>query len=241
MIIFILVLQLVTFVGLVYAFRRFLNKQLTGEVSRLKKLQEEYLTRDEELRKELDEAKRTKEAEINDAKAQAQEIIINAKKEAADMIENARFEAKAQAEAIVRSAEEEMSKRNRQIDAEVKEKVRKLFDVIVSHLFTDDEFYDFRQGLIKSALSAVPDETTQSVSVESVEVVVSEELSGINRELLHGVVKRHWGESVKIEFLINENIGEGVLLRAGGVEVDGTLKNRVNHIINRLDQKSLVS
>ena len=233
MLIQLLVIQIVTFVAIIFLLRFLFSRHLKAALDRLNNLHEENLAKEEELNEELKRAKEESQVEIERGKVEAERIIEDGKKEAARMRLSLEEEAKAQAAKIVAMGKVEAEKMKESLVKDMQGQSVELASRMISELLIDADKvalqYQFANEIIEE-ISRLPKEQF-SVQSKEIKVTSSYPLLERQREELKKVLSVKLGRAPEIKEEIDPKLIGGLILNIGGMVIDGTLKNKLQRII----------
>jgi F-type H+-transporting ATPase subunit b len=229
MLIQLLIIQIITFIALIFVLRFLSMRHLTVALNRLNALYDENLRRETQLTEELKRAQEEKEAEIRKGKEEAGALIEEAKKEAIKLRLKLEEEAKANVEKIIAQAKEETERLKEKLKQEIQNQSLDLAMKMIEQTFTEKDKEDLQHQFITEIIDEIAklsqDEFT--VSADKVKVVSSYPLEGGQREKLKRVLEERLGFSPILEETVNKELISGLTLEIGGLVIDGSLRNRL--------------
>jgi len=236
MLIQLLILQIITFIGVVFLLRFLFSNHLKSALSRLNMLHEENLAKEEELNAELKRAKEESQAQVQQGKEEAELIIEEANKEATRMRLDQEVQAKAQVEKILAEAKIEAEKLKvsviKDIQAQSVELASKLIEELLTEIDKAALQYEFANSIIQE-ISRLPQEQF-SIKSSQAKVTSSFPLLERQRQELKHVLSDKMGSQVELIEELNVKLIGGLTVEAGGMIIDGTLKNKLKRIIAHL-------
>ncbi len=238
MLIQLLAVQIITFVGVVFLLRFLFTRQLKVALLRLNTLHEENLAKEEQLNEELRRAKEESQAQIQQGKEEAELIIEEAGKEANRRRLSMEEQAKAQVEKIIAEGHIEAQKFKAGIIKDAQAQSVELATRLIAELLTETDKialqYEFANAIIQE-IAHLPKEQFNVESSE-VKVISSFPLLDRQRDELRKVLSDKIGGSVKLTEQIDPKLIGGLIIEAGGMVIDGTLKNKLQRIIPHLKE-----
>ncbi|MDD5464731.1 MAG: F0F1 ATP synthase subunit delta [Candidatus Omnitrophica bacterium] len=236
MLIHLLILQFVTFIGIIFLLRFLFARQLKSALERLNILHEENLAKEEELKEELRRAKEESQMQIQQGKDEADLIIEEAGKEAQRIRMNMEAQAKQQADKIVSDGHLEVEKLKVSVIKDIQAQSVELASRMIAQLLTETDKialqYEFANGVIEE-ISRLPKEQF-NVQGNQVKVVSSFLLLDRQKEALKRVLAQKTGKEIEINEKIDPKLIGGLTVELGGMVIDGTLKNKLQRIIPHL-------
>jgi F-type H+-transporting ATPase subunit b len=233
MLIQLLIIQILTFIGLLFLLKYIFSRNLETALNRLNALHEENLAKEAQLTEELKRARAEREAEVLRGKQEANAIIEEAKGEVLKVRQKGEEEARAQAVRIVAAAKKETDELHNNLFNLIRLQALELSLKIIEETFTDKNKEYVQHQFISEIIEEIaklPKEKF-TVSAEKVKVVSSFPLEDKQRQELKRVLEEKLGRKVTLEETIDKALISGLTLDIGGLVIDGTIKNRFNKII----------
>lgn len=236
MLIPLLILQVVTFAGIVILLRFLFSHHLKSALDRLNVLHEENLAKEEELTEELRRAKEESQAQIQQGKVEAEQIIEEANKEAQRIRMNMQEEAKVQADKIVAAGRLDAEKLKESVIKDVQSRSVELASRMIAQLLTETEKialqYEFAKDIIEE-ISRLPREQFNAPGNQA-KVVSSFPLLDRQKDQIRSVLAEVTGKEIELNQVIDPNIIGGLIVEMGGMVIDGTLKSKLQRVITQL-------
>ena len=233
MLVQLVIIQIFTFVAILFLLRFLFSRHLKVALDRLNTLHEENLAKEEELNEELRRAKEESRIEVERGREEAERIIADTKQEANRLRQNLGEEAKVQAAKIITMGKVEAEKLKESVSKEMQGQSVELALRIISELLIDADKvalqYQFANEIIEE-ISRLPKEQF-NVQSKEIKVTSSYPLLERQREELKKVLGEKLGGGLEIKEEIDQKLIGGLILNIGGMVIDGTLKNKLQRII----------
>jgi len=238
MIIQLLLIQVFTFVGLIFVLRFLFYRQLSSALGRLKHLHEENLQREEELKKELEIARQEKETELAKAKEEAAQIIKEAKGKAEAASGLAQQQAKQEVEKIIERAKLDSKKFENEIIAKSQEQAIDLSVSMLKFTFGQQEKQALQHELIVELIEEIERLPAEKFTVKAKQAKVTSAftLNKEEKEKLAQVLSLKAGVAVELEELNDPEVIMGLVIEMGGFTIDGSLRNKLKKVIPYLKE-----
>lgn len=235
-----ILLQVITFVVIILILRFLFGTQLKLALGRLQTLHQESLEKEDILNKELEKAKVQAQNEIARSKEEAKSIVGAARSDAAKIAEEAREDAQAQIKKALAEAEEKARRIEGDILATAEKKAVSLVQELFAYLFTPKGQEAVHTQLIDELIDELEkvDPARLNVKVEKAEVLTSVPLSADEKKRIRQILVSKVGSELSLEEKVDTSLIMGVMIRLGGLVVDGSFKNRLNKALAILRQKS---
>ncbi len=237
MLVQLLIIQFITFVGIIFLLRYLFSNHLKSALARLNTLHEENLTKEGELNEELKRAKEESLAQIQQGKAEAALIIEEANKEGQRIRINMDEQAKLQATEIVANGRIEVEKIKTSVIKDIQAQSVELASKMIAELLTETDKialqYEFANGIIQE-ISRLPKEQFNMQGSPVVKVTSSYLLLDRQRDEIKRVLAEKTGKEIELNEKIDSSLIGGLTLEMGGMVIDGTLKNKLQRVIPHL-------
>jgi len=237
MLIQLLIIQIITFVGIIFLLKYLFSRHLKSALERLNILHEENLAKEEELNEELKRAKEESQAQIKQGKIEAELIIEEASKEAQRMRMKTEEQSKIQAGEIVAAGHLEVEKLKISVIKDIQGQSIELASKMIAQLLTETDKialqYEFANGIIKE-ISALPKEQFNMQGNKEVKITSSFPLLDRQRDEIKNILAQKIGKEIELNQQLDPKLIGGLILEIGGMVIDGTLKNKLQRIIPHL-------
>jgi F0F1-type ATP synthase membrane subunit b/b' len=225
-----IVIILILFVGMVMFLQKFFNREVTSATTHLDTLLSETAAKEEEIKKQFEDAKR-----------QSQEIISNAQKDAALQKENVLksaaeekvkilAEAQAKADEVIKQADNARLALLNELEAKISEgAVIKAQDLLVKVL-PDDFRKEVHARWVKDVTSngfAELDRLRVPQGISEVKVVSAFRLTDPQREELKSKLKEKLGFEFNLREEDDASLICGVVVNIGSLILDGSLRFKI--------------
>jgi len=236
MLIRLLILQVITFIGIILFLRFLFARHLKSALERLDILHEENLAKEEELKEELRRAKEESQAQIQQGKKEAALIVEGAGKDAQRTRMDIEEQAKQQAGKIISAGRLEVEKLKVDVIKDIQVQSVELASRMIAELLTETDKitlqYEFANGIIEE-ISRLPKEQF-NMRGNQVKVVSSFPLLQRQRDEIKRVLAEKVGRELELNEQIDLKLIGGLTVELGGLVIDGTLKNKLQRIIPQL-------
>lgn len=231
-----IIIQVVTFLALIIVLRILFYGQLDSALKRLKRLYEENLTREEELKKKIEDVALEREKELLKTRELAAAIIKDAKEKAEKALEDAVSRAKDESKRVLGHAEGESEKMKDNMMARVHDKAIEMSVEMLKAALTGQG----KEALQHDLLSELIDEIkkvakekftvkTKRVTVLSAQALKADELTKIAH-----ILKDKMGGAVDIDESVDKDIIAGLIIKIGSLTIDGSIRNKLGKVIPHL-------
>jgi len=235
MLIQLLILQIVTFVGIIFLLRFLFSRHLNSALTRLNALHEENLAKEEELNEELRRAKEESQAQIQQGKLEAEQIMEEAIKEANRMRLNMEEQAKKQVEKIIIDGHADAEKLKVALVKETRSKSVELASRIIAELLTETDKITLQYELANEIITEIARLDQSQFSMPSPKATVTSSFPLLERQMteLKKMLSEKIGQPVELTEKTDLSLIGGLTVETGGMLIDGSLKNKLQKIAGR--------
>ena len=239
MLIQLLVLQIVTFAGIIFVLRFLFYRQLNSSLSRLKDLYEENLIKENRLKEELERAKQVSLSEIEKGKQQGESVVEAAKKEAEELRINLKEQAKQEAQKIIVQGKEDLEKTKIHQMAEIEDKAIALSLQMIKYAFTQQGKENLHHLLIEELIRDLRaiDKNSLVVTTHQLKIITPFPLNAREREEIKQILAEKIGSDIALEERIDHELITGLMIQVGELVIDGSFKTKLKKIIPYLKKE----
>lgn len=239
MVVWLILIQLVTFVVIILVLRLLFGTQLKSALNRLQILQQESMEKEEILNKEIERARTQSQNEIARSKEEARLIIEAAKKKSEKIQQEASERSDIQCQKALADAVEKAKRRESEILSQVEAKAVALADELIRQIFTAKSQEAFHHQLIDDLLEEMEkiDPVRLTSEAVSAEVLTPLPLSQEEGGRLSALLNSKINHPISLEIKIDESLVMGLVIRLGGLVVDGSFRNKLDKILTQIKQR----
>lgn len=227
------VLQVLTFAGLLVALRLLFTRQLNTALQRLQALQEEALVKESQLKDELHRAQQERAAEVERGRGEARLLVEAAQRDAETARANAETQAKREAEKILTRGKAELEKIRVNLSSAIETDAMALSTEMIRHTLTHANTAEFQHQVLGELIGEISalgkdrfsDTATQAI-VTSAFALTADERSALRRALSEKL-----GADVALEERLDPELITGLVIHIGSLVIDGSLRNRLQRAI----------
>ena len=236
-------LQITTVAGLIFALRMLFARQLNAALRRLQTLQEETLVKEAQLKEELERAKQERAAEAEKGREEARRLVEAAKQEAQVLRATTEEQSKQEAQKIFARGQEELAKSRAELLGEIDAHAVRLSTEVLRYTFSQQAKEDFQHHLTAELIEDVSRLSQQqfSVKAETVSVTSSFPLTAQERHRLGQTLSEKLGGPVTLNERIDPELIIGLVIQIGALIIDGSLKNKLRKVLPLLRNSNVHS
>ncbi len=236
MVLQLVLIQIVTFIVIIVALRLVFGNQLRVAMGRLQDLHQESLEKEEVLNKELERARTLSQSEISRSREEAKQIIDSARHTAERLTGDLMQQAQIQAKKLIADAGDLAKKMEADVMASAREKAVEMAQELVGRAFAPagrqilhDQFFEEWAGELEEV-----DKSRLSVQAKSAEVLSAFALSAAQKQKLQEILVAKLGYPIALEEEVDPSLLVGVVIKLGGIEIDGSLKNKLARAVKQV-------
>lgn len=228
-----IVLLVIIFVGMVFFLRNILNRNIIAATTHLEQLSSEYAKREEEIRKQYEEAKRQTQEILfhaqKDAQAQKEKIL----KEAQEGKERVLNETQAKVDEMMQQADRArqalLAEVNLRIEEKAIERAAQLLEETLPEHIREEIHRRWLEDLILTGLDQLERLHLPEGSVEG-QLICAFALSQKERQDLIAKIQEKLGRTVSLREEVDPNIIAGLVVHIGSLVLDGSLKFKIQEV-----------
>lgn len=232
----IIVIQLLTFVGLVLVLRKLLYTETSKALKKLQKLNKENEIKKEELRKKSEEAQREYLELIKKAKDEAGGIIESARREAEGFKAKVLDEARKDAEKIIAAAHSSNEATRLEIAAEIESKNIDFACELLQHAFDAKSIEDIHKRLVDEVISGIKELNPGRIDAGLIraEAISFYPLSLDEKQKLEEALFNKCGRKIRLEEKRDKKLIAGIIIKMADLVVDGSVLNKLEEAKQKL-------
>jgi len=234
-----IIIQIVTFVALVFFLRKLLYTQANVEVKRLQSLSAENEKKAEELRKQTEQARMEYEIKIKKAEEEAKLLKEAAQKEIEKQQAQTIASAKEEAERILAQARNTREKMKEEIKNELEQSVISFACAVVRSAFEEKSYKYIHNELLGDIIAHLDsvDEHKIADNANVIDVTTAFTLTAQEQESIKTAFARKASRTLDLKEKIDKNLIAGVFIKIGNLIIDGSLANRIEEVRKKMGRE----
>jgi len=227
-----IIIQIITFLAIVFALKKFLYAETAKEAKRLKQLKEENTRKQRELQEKINAA----EAVYNDKVAKAEEEVrrlrARAEEEAEKVTRKRIDEAREEAERIVKVAFNKKEKIREEAILEIQKKAPAEASQIFREALSAEVKKIIHGELVEEAVNHIKkmEKAKFNIKVKSGELASAYSLQGRQKNELCSCISEKLGKKIDFDEKEEKKLIAGLVIRLGNLVIDASLENRLKQI-----------
>lgn len=216
-------------VGLIFMLNHFMQKNVTGAVGHLQKLNDELMKQQADLRQKIAEADKEYQTKMTKVQQEVTAMHTQAKQEVTKTIEEARARAQSEREKLINEAIETKEKIRQEIMADMDEKAIQHAKHVIQEFFSGDMKKMVHQALIDELIEGLEtmDFSSFQIQTDIAELRSGEEVSDASKEKIRKVLEKKINRKVQFKDEKDASLAGGVILKFGTFVIDASLSNRL--------------
>jgi len=222
--------QLIVFAALVVVLKRVLTKNIVSATGHLDELNQDYLKKEEDLKRRIEEAAQKSDEMIRKAEEEAGTIRKKSAEAARAESENMILQARAKGDEIMKQAEksrqtllEEMGQR---ITVGAIDKATELIQNTLPQKLREDAHAEWVADLMEEGLAQLKNARLEQ-DVREIKVVSAFSLGDELYKALSKKLRSILGTDLPIKEEVDPQIVAGMVIHIGSLVLDGSLKNKI--------------
>lgn len=232
MLVQLVIIQVITFLAIVFVLRKLLYSESAKEMVRLRNLKDETSLKQKDLQEKISQAEDAYRQKMAEADEKMRGMKARCEAEAEEMKRRAVDEAKEEADRIIKSALNAKEKIREEISVEM----RKRAPLLASRIFKEALSPVIREAvhreLIRDVIEKIKntEKAVFNFKTEKAEIVTAYPLTKPNREEIELLIRSSLGYAVPVKESQDEKLVSGIMIKLGTVIIDGSLDNRLRQI-----------
>jgi len=233
-----IILQVITFIGLVFVLRKFLYTEAASQIKRLKSLNADNEKKAEDLRKKVEQAEAEYKEKTSKAEEEARRIKEEAQREIGEQRLQAEEKANLEAERIISQARNSREKIKEELKVELEEEaidfafelIRAAFDEAMCKNVHEELANRIIDGLEQIEGERIPRE------VATAEITSAFNLSPQQKERIRKIISKKVSREIDLKEEMNRDLIAGLIIRVDDLIIDGSLFNRLKETRQSLEK-----
>ena len=224
-----IIIQIITFLALVFVLRKIMYSASFNETKRLQKLNQENVEKAEELARKMEDTERQYRERMSGAEDEARKLKAQAREQAERLREELLNKARQESERIVNQALNSKEKLREDIEAQMQKK-----SVEQSLKLTQDVLSSKHQRLVHEGLvSEVLEEIEKikpgklEVRTDKGELTTPYEVDKRKKEKIATILSKKIGKKISLEEKIDKQVIAGIVIKLGSLVIDGSLAGKL--------------
>ena len=238
MILQVLLIQILTFIGIVLVLRGLLYRHARQALDRLKSLHEETLEKEEILKEKVEITKVMHEEEIKKAKQEAESLIEQTKKEAQAKAQQIITSAEEDAEKIIEKSALQLERFKKEVLSSLGKKIalwtQQSIEDVLSPYTKDIIHQSLADEVIEELKKGEGELVKEGEDIEKIEVFSAVSLLQSQKDKVNDVFSRYLEKGRELDFNIDESLIGGLIININNRIIDGSLKNRIGQTVKAI-------
>jgi len=231
------IVQIATFIAIVFVLRKLLYSESAKEMLRLRKLKEETAEKQRELQQKIGEAQGAYKEKMAEAEEEMRAFRIKTEQEAEELKRKVLNKANEDAEQIVKAAFNAKEKMREEIGEEMRNKAPLLASRIFKEVISPEVREMVHKELIRDVIDKLrkTEKTAFKSKVDKGEIVSAYPLSKSDKLVIEPLIHDSLGYQIPLREVEDSQLVAGILIKLGTILIDGSLNNRLKQVEKGLD------
>jgi F-type H+-transporting ATPase subunit b len=235
-----ILIQLVTFILIVLFLRWLLYSHVSRALKKLHRLNQQNLAKEKALKDELERAKKQAENEIARGKEKAnsikKKIKVESEQEAEKIVDTARNEAKR----IIEEGKRASQLKVNEMASKMEEKAAYLALDIVRYVLSEDIKESLQKQIVDEVISEIDTVSPEKLKVKdgAMELISAFELEAKQKDKLKSILSSKLNKDISFSSRIDKTVVAGMILRSGGIVIDGSMKNKFKKVFSLIKEQA---
>ena len=229
-----IIVQIITFIGLVLVLRKILITSSFKETRRLQQLNEENAQKSRDLAGKIADADADYRSKMAKADEEIRDMKAKAKKEIEQLKETLVSVGKAEGARIVAQALNSKEEIRSEIEEQMRERSVAFSSKVFSKVLSSDEQRLVFNGLLESVFKELENmDGSQMKKIDHgglpdglIETRVSQSMDPKQKEKLEKILTEKFGRELRVRELLDRGIIAGIVIEIGSFVIDGSLLDR---------------
>ena len=229
LIIQLIIIQITTFIALVFVMRKIMYSASMNETRRLQVLNEENSKKARELALKIEDAQKQYRDKITAAENEIAKLRVQAKEEARLLKEDALNKARQEGERIVAGALNSKEEIRVEIEAQMKEASIGQSLKLVRAVLGSDNLKILHQSCLREAIKEIEkiDNSNFRVTAAEGELITPYEIDKETKEKIAGLLSGKTNKKIVLSEKIDKEIIAGITVKLGSMIIDGSLSGKL--------------
>ena len=239
LIIQLIIIQVLTFLALVFVLRKIIYSASYLETKRLQQLNEENSKKTQELAAMLEDAQRQCQEKMESAEKEAKRLKSQAEEEIGKLKEDVLNKARQEGERIVNQALNTKEKLKEEIESKMVEKSIEQSLKLIHAVLSAQNQLSLHQGLVDNILEEIEKTEPEKLKINIYQgkLLTPYEITIPKREKIIAVLSKKSGKEISLEEEIDKNIIAGITIKLGSLVIDGSLANKLKEAAEALKRE----
>lgn len=230
LIVFLILFQVFIFMGLIFIFRRIMNKNVISATRHIEELNQDYTKKEQDINRQLEEAKLKSESILKTAQEEAEKLKTQTIKEAESERDKIVGQARAQSTEIIQQADKSRQALLQEIEERITQeainKACQLLEDTLPEEFKQNVHLHWVEELIEDGFSSL-ERLRIPQDLQEIKVTSAFALNTEQRKSLFKKLKDVFGREVTLKEEVDPKVVAGLIISMGSLVLDGSLMNKI--------------
>ncbi len=233
------IIQIFTFVALVFVLRKIMYSASYLETKRLQQLNEENSKKSQELAAKIEEAHGQYQEKMENAEREIKRLKGQAEEEIGKLKEDVLNKARQEGERIVNQALNTKEKLKEEIESRMVHKCIEQSLELIHVVLNAQSQLSLHQGLVDNILEEIEkiEPEKLKINIDKGRLITPYEITKPQKEKIIAILSKKSGKEISLEEEIDKNIIAGITIKLGSLVIDGSLANKLREAAEALKRE----
>lgn len=238
-IVYVIAAQVAFFIVMAVVLKRLILSDTMNAVQKLRQVEVEVSRKEDTIRKRMEENEQEFARKTAAAEEEFRKAHEASEKELARTRETLVAESKKERDRIIAEAEKHKDRMKQELLRDVNKQSVEYAANVFELVFSEQISADLNRSFIEELLAALEEVDSESIAIESdnMEFTSSHPLDDDIRQKIADVISRKFNLKVQIKEQVDPSLIAGLRIKLGGLEIDGSLRNRFNEAIEAVKKR----
>ena len=219
--------EVIVFVFLIFLLRRVLSRNITSATQRLDVLTKDYMKKQEDVQKKLDEVKDIYQKKIAEAKEEAEKIRLEAQRQANGEREKIINKTRSETEEMIKQAQKARESLIMDMEKKIKSEAIEMSCNLLGKVLSEElrlMIHKYMVGeLLKAGLSSI--RNIENIgNVSDAQITTAFELDDAAQRIISSKIKEKTDKDIIFSQRNDSSLIAGLVITMGSLVIDGSLK-----------------
>ena len=231
-----IIIQVITFVALVFVLRKIMYSASFTETKRLQQLNQENAKRAQELSAKMEEAEKQCRDKLEAAEKEANRLKAEAQEESEKLKLEALSKARQEGERIVKQALNTKEKIKEELEVQLEQKCVDQSLVLIEKVLSSKNMLFLHTALFKDVLEEIDkiDASRLAVNTDKGELITANEITKADKEALVLNISKKTGRTILLEEVTDKSLIAGITIKLGSLIIDASLSGKLKEVCEEL-------
>ncbi|MBI3602045.1 MAG: F0F1 ATP synthase subunit delta [Candidatus Omnitrophica bacterium] len=231
-----IIIQVITFLGLVFVLRKIMQSASYQEAGRLQQLSRDSAKKSMELASRIEQAEKQIVEKIQSAQDQAGQLKEQAMQETQQLKEETLNKARQESDRIIQQALNTKEKVREEIQGRMEQTSVAKAVMLIAAVLSSKNLSLVHQGLMQEILEEMEriDASQLQINTDQGQLIAPVAVDGADKQKITATLSKKTGRNIVLEDVINKDLVAGISIKLGSIVIDGSLAEKLRKAASRL-------